>query len=215
MLSDHQHRSKTRVLSTAVTSALTKLRFLLKSGPPRELRFGGEQRPVLVFSDGACEGQDRNFVTVGAVILDTANRSCTMFGTAVCAELVADWKAEGKIQTIGQAEILPVVLARLTFQQLFRHRRVCFFLDNDSARMGIIKGGSPSSSSDRMIQAIVSSEHETQCWAWYGRVPSPSNPGDGPSRLRLKPSKENCFATLVEVCEPPESIFAPGKERGE
>ena len=214
VLGDHQFHSKTRSLTTAVLEALSRLKHLLNHGLPRELKFRGEQRPILIFSDGACEGQQRESVTVGAVVIDTVDRKAFMFGMALQDRLVDDWKSEGKVQTIGQAEILPVLLVKLSFESLLRHRRCCFFLDNDSARMGIIKGGSPSLSSERMIQAIVATEQTSQCWAWYGRVPSPSNPGDGPSRLRLSPSEENCFAKLVEVQEPPESIYAPRKEVG-
>ena len=214
VLSEHQHKAKSKVLSLQVKEALARLKSLLKAGKPRELRFLGETRPVLVFSDGACEGQDRALVTVGAVIIDTASKECLMFGLMLTRKLVDEWKAEGKIQTIGQAELVPVLITRENFQPLLRHRRVCFFLDNDSARMALIKGCSPSQASNRIVAAVVESEISSQCWSWYGRVPSPSNPGDGPSRLRLKPAAENCYAKNVEVGQPPQSVYAPFKARG-
>jgi hypothetical protein len=214
VLGEHQHKAKSKVLSLSVRDALERLKSLLKAGKPRELRFLGETRPVLVFSDGACEGQERALVTVGAVIIDTASKECFMFGLMLTRKFVDEWKAEGKIQTIGQAELVPALITRENFQPLLRHRRVCFFLDNDSARMALIKGCSPSQASNRIVAAVVESEIASQCWSWYGRVPSPSNPGDGPSRLRLKPAAENCYAKHVEVRQPPKSVYAPFKAMG-
>ena len=70
VLGDHQLHSKARSLTTSVLDALSKLKESLNHGRPRELRFRGEQRPVLIFSDGACEGQQGEQVTIGAVVLD-------------------------------------------------------------------------------------------------------------------------------------------------
>lgn len=36
--------------------------------PPRSLSVLGETRPVLIFSDGACEGEEFDTVSVGAFL---------------------------------------------------------------------------------------------------------------------------------------------------
>jgi ribonuclease HI len=209
VLAKHQFSNRSKLLSEETRQALVSLSSLVRSSPPRCLKFTGETRPVLIFSDGACEGQDRSQVTVGAVVFDTVSKKSFMFGLEVPDSLVNEWKAEGKIQTIGQAELLPALLARLSFRKLLTHRRAVFFLDNDSARMGLIKGYSPSPASNRIIQAVVADEAPLLCWSWYARVPGPSNPGDGPSRLRLVPHPENLYSSVCIACAVPNSVYAP------
>jgi hypothetical protein len=145
---------------------------------------------------------------MGAVVVDTVTGMSRMFGGAVPPELVADWRSDGRIQTIGQAELLPVLMCRLTFSELLRHRRVFYYIDNDSARMALIKGHSPSVSSYRIISAIAKLEVESQSWSWYSRIPSHSNPSDGPSRSRLVAAAENLFSTPVPMLEIPRSVYS-------
>lgn len=122
-----------------------------------------------------------------------------MFGSLGPCKLVKLWKSEGKVQTIGQAEILPVVLARICFEAELKHRRVFYYIDNDSARMALIRGSSNSFISMKLIDFMIRQECATQSWPWFSRVPSHSNPGDGPSRMRLIPHPENLFARVVHA----------------
>jgi hypothetical protein len=131
-----------------------------------------------------------------------------MFGGVVPQKLVAAWKRDGdKIQVIGQAELLPLALARRQWNVKFRHRRLLGFVDNDSARQALIRGWSPSVSSTKIIQEMLNAEIEDQVWIWYGRVPTHSNPADAPSRLDLTPSADNDYADVIPMPEIPESIY--------
>ncbi len=65
------------------------------------------------------------------------------------------------------------------------HRRVLFFIDNDSARFALIKQASPSVKSRELLWACSTVEARVLCLPWYARVPSASNIGDGPSRLEF------------------------------
>ena len=203
-MSVHQFRCHSGISGIAFKNVLSDFKRILNAGVPRQLKFGGEQRPILFFSDGACEGLERNEVTVGAVCFDTVDSSSFMFGSSVPSELVDFWKSTGKVQTIGQAELLPVLLGRIAFQEKMRHRRCFIFIDNDGARHGLIKGHSDSFSSELMIRQLVEIEMRSQSWVWYSRVPSQSNPADGPSRLRLLPHEENLFSKLVDTPKIPE-----------
>ena len=203
----HQYHCKSGVISEEVRSALVELHLILTASLPRTLSFKGEQRPVVIYTDGACEGEDRDEVSMGAVAVDTVSGDAFMFGVSVDRKLVLDWKRDGRVQTIGQAELLPVLMARLTFKSLICHRRTFYYIDNDSARMSLIKGGSPSASSNRLILSFSRLELESQSWSWFARVPSASNPADGPSRLRLQPHPENLMSKAVNMSEIPRDVY--------
>ena len=130
-----------------------------------------------------------------------------MFGSAISEDLVREWKEEGKMQTIGQAELLPILMTKLTIPQVLAHRRIFFFIDNDSARMAMIRGISPSNSSHRIISSFVQDEAVRQTWTWFARIASHSNPGDGPSRLRLLPDEENLFSECIKMATIPRSVY--------
>ena len=146
-------------------------------------------------------------VTCGATILDVSDERAFMFGGRLPIRLIKEWRLDGRLQTIGQAEILPILLARLAIPQLFHNRRVFHFVDNDSARQAMVKGYSRSPASQRMIAMMVATECQQQTWSWYMRIPSESNPGDGPSRLRLQPAAENLNATCIPFPDIPEQIY--------
>lgn len=203
----HQYTNRSGIIGEMCRAAILDLRLIFTTAVPRTLDFKGEQRPLLVYSDGACEGEDRNVVSIGAVIYDTISNKSVMFGKAVPGELVKEWKLEGVTQTIGQAELLPVLMSKLTLPGLFAHRRIFYFIDNDSARMAMIRGHSPSASSHRIISSFFQDEAMRQTWSWFARIASHSNPGDGPSRLRLIPAAENLFSEEIEMATIPRGVF--------
>lgn len=57
-----------------------------------------------------------------------------------------------------------------------------WFVDNESARHGLIKGISDSKTMSDLIQAFAIKDSEAPSYSWYERVPSFSNVSDGPSR---------------------------------
>ena len=48
-----------------------------------------------------------------------------------------------KQQIVGQAEILPCLMARLIWSHKLKGRAVLNYVDNEAARFALIKGGSP------------------------------------------------------------------------
>ena len=84
---------------------------------------------------------------------------------------------------VGQAEILPVVLAKATWPELVTDQGVVVFIDNNSARYGLISGFSPVPQSSELISASYVLDAELGTFPWYSRVPSVANLADGPSRL--------------------------------
>ena len=57
------------------------------------------------------------------------------------------------------------------------------FVDNDSARHALIKGGSPSPASAQLVGLFWSAEAHLRSFVWVERVASSSNVADGPNRL--------------------------------
>jgi len=90
-------------------------------------------------------------------------------------------------QVTGQAELLPVLIAAHTWSERLRGRPCVVFLDNDSARHGLVSGYSPLAESAALIAAALSQFSCLGAYAWFGRVPSCSNVADAPSRLDFGP----------------------------
>ena len=206
-LKEFQFRSRTNCLDSETFSALVRLAATVRIARPRAMTIGQEQKPILLFSDGACEGIERREVTCGAWVVDTLSMTKEMFGLRAPPRLIDRWQSEGNVQTIGQAELLPVALGFIKWEKLCRHRRFLVFVDNDSARAPLIRGSSNSTFSDQIVHAIAKHEAVHQTWVWYARVPSASNPADGPSRLRLMPASENLQAVQVEAPCIPEELM--------
>ena len=99
--------------------------------------------------------------------------------------MVEGWRSSGKWQVIGQAELLPVLLAAVVWADILRNRYVVFWLDQDAARQGLTKGYSPSEHSAVLIDLASQHLSALQVFPWFARVPSASNPADAPSRLDL------------------------------
>ena len=140
-------------------------------------------RPALVFTDGACEGQNFEQVTVGGVLVEEHGYKREYFGFKVPPALVAAWQQNGTRQTIGQAELLPVLVAKLVWSRRLQGRRTLHFIDNESARLALIKGASPSAASASIIDAFWHNEARIAAASWFERVPSASNISDSASRL--------------------------------
>ena len=83
---------------------------------------------------------------------------------------------------IHQAELLPALIAMQTWGNNLKNKKVILFVDNDAARHALVKGRSTNAASDEILITFweIVAEHEIQIWV--ERVPSKSNPADGPSR---------------------------------
>ena len=100
--------------------ALLWLKDRVSNAEPRRVDTRGEQRPVLIFSDGAAEP---GLVSCGAFILDSASNQSSYFGLEIADEVVRVWSKGGKSQVIGQAELYPIALIRIMFGAKLRGRR--------------------------------------------------------------------------------------------
>ncbi|CAK0909772.1 unnamed protein product, partial [Prorocentrum cordatum] len=113
------------------------------------------EAPLLIFSDGAVEGKEYMGATIGAAIWDPRDDSLEFFGRVVPHAWADRWEAGGADQVIAQAELYPAVVARHTWEQKIAGRPVIQFIDDDSTRMGLLRGFSPASASAGLIGMIL------------------------------------------------------------
>jgi hypothetical protein len=117
---------------------------------------------------------------------DVEDSCCQQFGDVVDPALLASWRKEGSKQVIHQAELLPAVVCRDLWQSRMAHRRTFLFVDNDAARVALIRGNSTNIHSDNLVWAFHDMDLHCQSRIWVARVPTHSNPADPPSRLRFR-----------------------------
>ena len=160
--------------------ALQHARGHLLSAGPRLLHPQKFEEPVLIFTDGACE----DITSVGGVLIHKGLVQC--FGAVVPDSLVNKWKSKAdQTQVIGQAEIFPVLVARLTWSKYLKGKKCIFFLDNESARIALVRSYSPVLASLNIVMDVAAWDYENSLDAWYTRVPTCANISDGPSRMSL------------------------------
>ena len=98
-------------------------------------------------------------------------------------ELVSAWRQAGGYQVIGHAELLPVQLAAKVWSERLAGRLSIWFLDQDAARRGTIRGYSPAARSSDIIEEAAEILAAAETYPWFARVATGSNIADGPSRL--------------------------------
>ena len=158
---------------------------------PRVVDCFADQRPIVLFTDGAAESSDPavltfDMVTIGAVAIDTADGSMKHFGDYVPDLIIGEWRAAGILQVITQAEVYPVILAKTLLGETWQGRRVIIFIDNDAARYSFINSNSGSEPICDMLLVNSSLDISLNIACWYERVASESNIADLPSRLQFQ-----------------------------
>ena len=105
--------------------------------------------PVAIFTDGAWEGGK---ATAGAVLIDGQTRLA--FKISVPGELVAHWVRLAGEQIISQVELWALVCLKWSQRERLLNRRVIEWIDNEAARVSVIKANS-SSSTMRSLSRVM------------------------------------------------------------
>ena len=99
--------------------AMSWLAEYLTTAVPKSIDWSDGNDPIVVFTDGAVEGSS---VTCGGVIYD--GLQVEAFGCDIPLLWADRWRPEfDESQCIGQAEIFPVLVSRLTWKTRMRNRR--------------------------------------------------------------------------------------------
>ena len=132
----------------------------------------------ICFTDGACEER----CSVGGVLVDPHGRPVQAFGSVVPESFQTHFYEHSK-HPIYEIELLPLLAAAVLWGPMLDKSQVVFYLDNEAARAGLIKGSGATRMADAIISEFCEMESSLQLKTWFSRVPSHSNLSDGPSRL--------------------------------
>ena len=188
-------------LSEKLKSDILSLMKFLREAKPRVVDVKDHKPPVLVFTDGACEGDQWQNTTCGGIILDPWSRKFEMWGTAVPQWLLEAWTDGVARQVIGQAEVLPIFIAKFLWLSILQGRQTIYFIDNYSSLDAHIKGSSKARGSDLMVAESQKLDVRVGGDSWYARVSSAGNPSDGPSRLDFESLPLLKMFKRIEVSE--------------
>ena len=154
---------------------------LVNKSPPRFFVPRQDRSCNLVFTD-ASFNPDTKTGAVGGVLFPKEGGRPLFFSDRFPGELVEMWMSSGSKQIIGQAEMLPVVLAKRVWSTMLRSGRNLFFIDNESARECFVRSASPNVFSRALVLLSVVEDLRLGSLNWYARVPTLANWADGPSR---------------------------------
>ena len=156
--------------------------FIARLGSARPLEISLKScRTWYLFTDGAYEN---GVGSVGAVLYDEAGIVRGVFGAKAPDSFMSQVLAYSK-NPIYELEILPVLLSLRVWGPLLRHSQVVSYLDNEAAKVALIKSSGATLLTERMVTATRLIEDDLQIRCWFSRVPSASNPANAPSRLLL------------------------------
>ncbi|CAJ1388421.1 unnamed protein product [Effrenium voratum] len=156
--------SWTTSLGSELESVLRLLRDRVVSGPPLILR-ADMDTPLLIFTDGACEGDELKTGSVGGVLYCGSNAPLRYFSGKVPALLMQDFLQESK-NPIYLIEMLACYIAFKLWGSSNLGCYVVLYLDNEASRGAFIKGYSTTRRGNIIVQLVVSCEDSSQWKAW-------------------------------------------------
>lgn len=168
-------------LSCKEKSALEYLLNRVLSAPPLKIQ-AANLRTWIVFTDGACEGEDSSIGTLGGLLVNPDGKVVSYFSESVPHHIMRLLLLDSK-HPIFELELLPVLVSMLLWRQAVACGQCVFYLDNEAAKGALIAGTTDTRVGSSLVQRVVDLELGLQVKAWYARVPTSSNPSDKPSRL--------------------------------
>lgn len=170
--------SSNHFVDQGLRKALVFLKDRVVKARPRSISCGPRQ-VLHLYTDASHES---NFSGIGAVCYDSAGTELWHFGEVLDLAHIKKLNVNDSETIIGELEAMAVFAGIDIIAKKTPHVDVVAFVDNESALASMIKAGS---SNDVMQQAAyLVAEHEISfdLRLWFERVPSYSNPSDGPSR---------------------------------
>lgn len=93
---------------------------------------------MIIFTDGACEGEDNKVGSVGGVLVDKSGRCYQHFSSEVPSEFMRVATEESS-NPIYELELLPLYVALCLWGTLMQSTHVVFYLDNDAPGQPFVK----------------------------------------------------------------------------
>ena len=177
------------IVAGELSESLLIASWLICNAQPRILHPWYKEPCNLVYVDAAADdvaGSSRQRVSIGGVIFSERLPAIQFFGGLLDNKIVDHWQSSGSKQVVGQGELLPVLVAKRTWDSVLSHARNVYFIDNESARESLVRSYSPSWTSREILVQIKICDIKSSALDWYARVPTGANYADGPSRLNFK-----------------------------
>ena len=169
-------------IGSECVSALERFKHQLELPRPR-LITKSSARTWLVFTDACYEPTATEWKCgLGGVIYDPDGHMVQSFSFSLSDSQIKALGGDQKHTIIFEAELLALVVAASLWQPLFGGCPTVFYVDNNSARDVAISGCGRSTVANILLDFLLEVEMNSGAFAWYSRVPSPSNPADDPSR---------------------------------
>ena len=118
---------------------------------------------------------------MGGVLCTPAGTFC--WGQHVPNHIAQVWSAGGSTHLVFHAELFAIWVSLITFRRLLQDTDLVIWEDNEGARHSLTSGSTSDHTAGIMIHQIWSLIADLDLLPWVARVPSKSNPADGPSRL--------------------------------
>ena len=145
----------------------------LHKAPPRRLDFNSAKAPLLLFVDGM---EEETGSACSGVLLDPETNFRECFGKAIPTNVINSWKQlTMATRHIHCAELLPVAMSLVLWPSIFRGREFFVFVDNEAARLSLLKGSTSNKASASIVSAVWARICGLSCYLWFERVPSASN----------------------------------------
>ena len=174
---------------------------VLSSLHPRIPRPTNRYPDLVVYTDAALLAR-----RIAALVLSSRQPGVVADLLVVSSTPSARFKLFHKRNPIIGMEMLAPLALLWTAQSFLRHKRINLYIDNDTASNTLIRGDCADAFLAAMIIAFWKLAEELQVDVWIGRVGSPANPADLPTRNKTLPFPikrsiqfKSLFALLYEV----------------
>ena len=164
-----------------VSNLLRQLQDYVVESRPRTLR-AHTSETLYLFTDASQEGVGGQDMGLGAVLLNQEGCVLAWFGVLLPPPFALALTSN-KQKVINELESLTVLLSFALCKPLLQERHVMSYIDNEAARVTLLRMSSESQALTLLAGACAVLEDQLAMVPWYGRVPSRSNIADKPSRL--------------------------------
>ena len=164
-----------------VSNFLRQLQDYVVESRPRTLR-AHTSETLYLFTDASQEGVGGQDMGLGAVLLNQEGCVLAWFGVLLPPRFAVALTSN-KQKVINELESLTVLLSFALCKPLLQERHVMSYIDNEAARVTLLRMSSESQALTLLAGACAVLEDQLAMVPWYGRVPSRSNIADKPSRL--------------------------------
>ena len=199
-------------LTGDVKRSLVWMRDRVLSDPPRKIDFT-DSETLYMFLDGACTDANEaawSGTSIGGVLAYPDGSVREYFGEILPQEMVALWGRNDQQQYIFEAEIMPYAVSLFLWRSVLKGKCAFVFIDNEGARSAWICGFAATKAAQHMLHVGTTLEAKLSLHAYFARVPTHSNMGDGPSRGNFSAVEKLGGKRLRVPQETLECLMKPG-----